>query len=116
AGTFWNLTGSGIAGSTGTATYIAELAFGTTNLRAIETLTLTCGTSQSTPAYRTGASAGLATTPITVSISTFPTGNAINTVIGQTLLTGGTPRYAATGGSVGPVTVINFTATNASQT
>lgn len=116
AGTGWTLTGSGIAGAAGTTTMVAELVTGPTNLTAIETLILNCGTSTTNPAYLAGTSSGNASTPITVSMSNFPTGNALNGNPPAPSLTGGTPRYATTGGTVGPVTVIQFGASATGQT
>jgi hypothetical protein len=116
AGTLWTLTGSGIAGAAGTTTMVAELISGPTNLTAIETLTLNCGTSTTNPAYLPGTSSGNASTPITVSMSTFPTGTALPGLGGTVSLAGGTPRYATTGGTVGPVTVIQFGASATGQT
>jgi hypothetical protein len=116
AGTTWTLTGSGIAGSAGTTTLVAELVGGATNLTALESLTINCGTSTANPAYLPGVSTGNATTNINVSMSTFPNGVALPGMIPAPATTGGTPRYAATGGSVGPVTVVTFGASATGQT
>jgi hypothetical protein len=116
AGTLWTLTGSGIAGTAGTTTMVAELVSGPTNLTAIETLVLNCGTSTTNPAYLAGTSSGNASTPITVSMSAFPTGTALSGAGAVTATAGTTPRYATTGGTVGPVTVIQFGASATGQT
>jgi len=121
AGTLWNLTGSGIANSAGTTTLVAELQAGgagnATNLTAIETLVLNCGTSTANPAYLVGASSGNATSDIKVTMAPFPAAGAnVPAGIGTTALTGGTPRYQPNAGVVGPVTVISFGANAAGQT
>ena len=115
AGTTWVLTGSGIAGAAGTTTMVAELVAGPTNMLAIETLVLNCGTSTTNPAWLAGAATGSATTPITVSMSAFPNGTALPGLGGTPSTAGGTPRYA-TGSSVGPVTVVQFGASATGQT
>lgn len=115
AGTVWALTGSGIAGANGTTTWVAELIGGATNMTAIETLIISCGTSTTNPAYLPGGSTGNATTPITISVTAFPNGNALPGMGGTPSLAGGTPRYA-TGSAVGPVTVVQFGASAAGQT
>jgi hypothetical protein len=115
AGTTWTLTGSGIAGTAGTTTMVAELIAGPTNLTAIETLLLNCGTSTTNPAYLPGTSSGNASTAITVSMSPFPTGTALPGP-GGTPSSTVTPRYATTGGTVGPVTVVQFGASATGQT
>lgn len=112
----WTLTGSGIAGSNGTTTLVAEVTVAPLpSLTTLDTLTLLCGTSTANPAYLPGASSGSATSPITVSMSPFPVGTALPAMGGPSTA-GGTPRYNATGGSVGPVTVIQFGASAAGQT
>jgi hypothetical protein len=112
----WTLTGSGIAGSTGTTTLVAEVTVAPlASLTVLDTLSLLCGTSTANPAYLPGASSGSATTPITVSMSPFPVGTALPNM-GGPAITGGTPRYNATGGTVGPVTVVQFGASAAGQT
>jgi hypothetical protein len=121
AGTLWNLSGSGIANNAGTTTFVAELQPGgagnATNLTAIETLTLNCGTSTTTPAYLPGASTGSATSDIKVTMAPFPAAGAnVPAGIGTTALTGGTPRFQPNAGVVGPVTVITFGASAAGQT
>jgi len=118
AGTTWTLTGSGIANSAGQTTLIAELlpTSGPTNMTAIETLTLNCGTSTTNPAYLPGASGGSATTNITVTMAPWPQGTALPGIGSTPSTAGGTPRYASTGGTVGPVTVITFGATSTGQT
>jgi len=120
-GTLWNLTGSGIANSAGTTTLVAELQAGgagnATNLTAIETVALNCGTSTTNPAYLVGASSGSATTDIKVTMAPAPAaGSNVPAAIGTTALTGGTPRYQPNSGVVGPVTVISFGANAAGQT
>ena len=118
AGTTWNLTGSGIASSAGTTTLVAELAntSGPTNLTAIETLTLRCGTGTTTPAYLPGGSSGGASTAITVTAGAAPIGTAnVPAAIGTNALTGGTPRYAS-GSTVGPLTVVQFGGNATGQT
>jgi hypothetical protein len=110
----WNLTGSGIGSTAGTTTMVAEPLL-PTNMGILETLTLRCGTSTTNPAYLVGASTGGASTPITVTMSMYPFGNAINTAPGTDATTGGFPRYAV-GTSVGPVTVINFVGAVTGQT
>jgi hypothetical protein len=112
-GSTWALTGSGIAGNNGTTTLVAELLSQTLGeLGNQNTLTLSCGTSTANPAYLKGASTGNATNPITVSMSTAPTGLALDPGPGggtnTPYDTGGVPRFSTTGGTVGPVTVINF--------
>jgi hypothetical protein len=117
-GTFWNLTGSGIAGSAGTTTLVAEMVTSSgPNLFAIETLGLRCGTSTANPAYLVGGSTGVASTPITITAQATPNGSALQNVMGNLVpsLVGGTPRYQA-GSTVGPVTVIQFGASAAGQT
>jgi len=112
----WTLTGSGIAGSNGTTTLVAEaVTVPLASLTTQDTLTLLCGTSTGNPAYLPGASSGSATTPITVTMSDFPTGTALS-ALGAAQTTGGTPRYNATGGTVGPVTVVQFGSSAAGQT
>jgi hypothetical protein len=107
AGSTWTLTGSGVAGNNGSTTLVAEItAQAAGNLASLDTLTFSCGTSTANPAYLKGASTGSATTPITVSFSNFPNGNALSN--NSPSDTGGVPRYATTGSTVGPVTVINF--------
>jgi len=120
-GTIWNLTGSGIANSAGTTTLVAELAAGSgtnaTNLSASEVLGLKCGTSTTNPAYLVGGSSGTASTDIKVTMAPFPAAGAnVPAAIGTTALTGGTPRYQANAGVVGPVTVVSFGANAAGQT
>ena len=111
----WTLTGSGIAGSTGTTTLVAEAnTVPVASFSTLDTLTLACGTSIANPGYLPAASSGSATSAITVTMSDFPTGSALPAVGGPTA--GGTPRYAATGGTVGPVTVVQFGAAAAGQT
>lgn len=103
----WQLTGSGIAGNNGSTTLVGEIITQTAGeLGNLNTLTLACGTSTANPAYLKGASTGNATTPIAVSMSAAPTGNALS--LGNPTNTDGTPRYSTTGSTVGPVTVINF--------
>jgi len=113
----WTLTGSGIAGSNGTTTLVAEaITVPAASLITQDTLTLLCGTSTGNPGYLPAASSGSATTPITVTMSPFPVGSALPGAIPAPAITGGTPRYNATGGAVGPVTVIQFGSSAAGQT
>lgn len=121
AGTLWNLTGSGIANSSGNTTLVAELQAGgagnATNLSAIETLTLNCGTSTTNPAYLPGASVGTASTDIKVTMAPFPAAGAnVPAAPATSALTGGTPRFQPNAGVVGPVTVISFGAAAVGQT
>jgi hypothetical protein len=101
----WTLTGSGQAVSNGQATLVAEIT-APLNQTTLDTLEIACGTSTANPAYLKDASTGSATTPITVSFSNSPTGNALAN--NAPTNSGGVPRYATTGSTVGPVTVINF--------
>lgn len=118
AGQAWALTGSGIAGTNGQTTLVAEpTVVPLSSKTTLDTLTLNCGTSTANPAYLPGTSSGAATTAITVDMrpalvatSNVPAAPATNA------LTGGTPRYQSTGGVVGPVTVVQFGASAVGQT
>jgi len=114
AGPVWDLTGSGIAGTAGTTTLVAEIRNGTANLdqTAIDSLRMDCGSSTTSPGYSAGGSTAPATTPVTVNVQPYPNGAALPLVLGVPSasaggLTAGTPRFQA-GSSVGPVTVVNF--------
>jgi hypothetical protein len=114
AGTTWNLSGSGIANAAGNATFVAELQnTGATNLAAVETLGLSCGTSAATPAYNPGTSTTPASANITVTMNQAPLGTALPSQGGPSASTA--PRYQA-GTTVGPVTVIIFSGASTGQT
>lgn len=114
AGTTWTLTGSGIANAAGNATFFAELIGGATNLTAVETLGLACGTSAANPGYLPGTSTTPASANITVTMNQAPVGTALPGVGGTPAGTPA-PRYQA-GTTVGPVTVIIFSGASTGQT
>jgi len=114
----WTLTGNGIGLANGTTTYTAEPTFTPlATLSQLDSLTLTCGTPTS-PAYIPNSSVGnFATSPITVTMQPAPVGtaNVPNAPTTNNTL-GGFPRYQSTGGTVGPLTVVQFGASSIGQT